>query len=348
MNIIMRALAFDDVLLVPMASDVVSRTAVDTSTNVGGIEIGLPIISSPMDTVTEGKMAVQIGLFGGLGIIHRFCSVEEQIGFIREPVNAGVKHGFSIGVGREEVIRFSKIYSQFKDQLGIVCIDIANGHSSLMRDMVNFIKDIAPEVNIMAGNVATAEGYAFLAELGVNSVRVGIGGGSICKTRIQTGFGVPTLTSVMLASEAKKKGVYGASIIADGGIRYPADLVKSLAAGADAVICGSILAGSKEAPGEVISWNDGMSYKKYRGMASEEIQNEKRGGLKPKTCAEGTSTLVMYKGPVQGILEEFEGGLRSGLTYNGSMTIKELQETAKFTEITASGIRESHSYGTIK
>lgn len=343
-----RALAFDDVLLVPRESDIPSRLAVDPSVVVGGLNLSLPLISSPMDTVTEGLMAKQLGLLGGLGIVHRFCSVEEQIAFLREPVDAGVYAGFAIGVGTEAEKRFSMMLNEYGSDLSVVCIDVANGHSTLMGDTIKRVRDLAPDISIMAGNVATGEGFKFLAELGVDSIRVGIGGGSICKTRIQTGFGVPTLASIFWAAEAKESGNYTTSIVADGGIRHPGDLSKSIAAGADAVICGSIFAGSKEAPGDVINWTDGIAYKKYRGMASEEIQNEKRGGLKPGTCAEGTSTLVRYKGSMARVAQEFEGGLRSALTYNGSWEITNFQATAEFIEITDSGLRESHSHGTSK
>jgi IMP dehydrogenase len=343
-----RALAFDDVLLVPRKSEIPSRLAVDPSVDVGGIKLGIPLISSPMDTVTEGLMAKQLGLLGGLGIIHRYCSVSEQIAHLRIPIAAGVYGGFAIGVGAEAEERFSMILEEYGSSLDVVCIDIANGHSTLMERTIKKVRDMAPDISIMAGNVATRDGYRFLADLGVNSVRVGIGGGSICKTRIQTGFGVPTFSSLLWAADAKESGKYEASIIADGGIRHPGDLAKSIAAGADAVICGSIFAGSKEAPGDVITWTDGIAYKKYRGMASEEIQVEKRGGMKPGTCAEGTSTLVRYEGSMKRVTEEFEGGIRSALTYNGSWDIPHFQVTAEFIEITDSGLRESHSHGTRK
>jgi len=341
-----KALAFDDVLLVPRESDIPSRSLVDTSSVVGGLKLKVPLISSPMDTVTEGTMARELGLLGGLGIIHRFCDTQEQIHFLRAPIEAGVYAGFAVGVGEEARERFRHIYDEYESGLSVVCVDIANGHSVLMKETIQYIRDYAPDISLMAGNVATRGGYRFLAELGVNSVRVGIGGGSICKTRIQTGFGVPTFTSVLWSSDIKDSMYPEVSIIADGGIRYPGDLAKSIGAGADAVICGSIFAGSKEAPGDVINWTDGIAYKKYRGMASEEIQIEKRGGLKPGTCAEGTSTLVRYKGSMARVAEEFEGGLRSALTYNGSWDVGHFQKTAEFIEITDSGLRESHSHGT--
>lgn len=336
--------SFDDVLLVPKVSSIMSRLAVNTSVTVGKLRLGIPIISSPMDTITEGEMATEIGRLGGLGIIHRFCHVDNQIEFLRQPIDAGVYAGFAVGIGPTEEDRFSKIYNELGDNLDVVCIDVANGHHMAMERAIDFIRNKAPKISIMAGNVATEEGYNFLADLGADSVRVGIGGGSICSTRIQTGFGAPTLTSIMWAAKSKRDDV---SIIADGGIRYPSDITKSLAAGADAVICGNILAATAETPGEIIIKNN-ISYKRYRGMASEEVQKEIRGGLKPGTCAEGTSTLIQLKGPVKSILDNFIGGLASALTYNGSLDIRHLQENSEFIRITNSGIKESHSHGTIK
>jgi IMP dehydrogenase/GMP reductase len=168
---------------------------------------------------------------------------------------------------------------------------------------------------------------------------------SICKTRIQTGFGVPTLASLIDVYEAKQMGGYNSSIIADGGIKYPADLVKSLVAGADAIIAGSLFAGTKEAPGQIIHTNDGLGWKSYRGMASSEVQADRKGGLKPGTVAEGVSMLTPYKGSLSRVVEEFVGGLRSGMTYANAKTLSELRKI-KMIKITNSGISESHAHGT--
>lgn len=354
--------AFDDVLLVPVYSEAKSRLDVSTETCIAGMKLDVPLISSPMDTVTEQEMALQMSLLGGLGILHRFCDVSEQIRMIRDLLlervsekNVHKKENFpyivpAIGVGESSKIWLDTLIELgFAPDIDALAIDVANGHNVLMKEMVEYVRGKLPDMPIIAGNVATGEGFAYLAELGVNAVRVGIGGGSICKTRIQTGFGVPTLESVMWAAEARERyGYDDVSIIADGGIKYPADLVKSLAAGADAIICGSVFAGTKEAPGDVIIDNNGKAYKKYRGMASEEVQNEKRGGLKPGTVAEGVSTLTPYKGSLNRVINEFVGGLRSGMTYANASTIKELQLNSRFIKISQSGILESHAYGTKK
>jgi IMP dehydrogenase len=215
-----------------------------------------------------------------------------------------------------------------------------------MAEMLSWIKDrVSPDTNIMVGNVATGDGYKFLADRGADAIRVGIGGGSICKTRIMTGFGVPTLASVADCYKAKLSGNYNSSIIADGGIRYPSDLVKSLAFGADAIMAGRIFAGTLESPGETVIV-DGVKSKTYRGMASREVQEDKRGGLKPGTCAEGVSTHIPIKGKARYILEEFSGGLRSAMTYCNARDIAELRENVRFIRMSPSSLDESHAFGT--
>jgi IMP dehydrogenase len=270
------AIAYDDVLLVPKYSDIRSRSIPNISSNVGRMKLSVPVVSSPMDTVTEAKMALDIGLLGGLGIIHRFMTPEEQVMNLRfvakESSLREVKVYVvpAIGVGLSERERFRKIISGIKPfSIDAVAIDIANGHSILMKDTVDFVRDLCGDsIDIIAGNVATGDGFHYLADLGVNAVRVGIGGGSICKTRIMTGFGVPTLTSVIASSNIKKRHPEfdGVSILADGGIRYPADLVKSIVAGADAIVAGKILAGTDSSPNEVVMIS-GEKKKMYRGMA---------------------------------------------------------------------------------
>jgi IMP dehydrogenase len=340
--------AFDDVLLAPGYSEGRSRRTVDVSTVVGTLALKIPMISSPMDTVTEATMAIALGRQGGMGVLHRFMNPQDQL--VEMCKISELKEGLyvipAIGVTNEEKERLDCLLSH--SDINMISIDIANGHSILMKEMIDYVKQRTHgEIPIMAGNVATAEGYSYLAEAGADAVRVGIGGGSICKTRIQTGFGMPTLASVWDCGDVRQS-YPNVSIIADGGIRYPADLVKSLAAGADAVICGSVFAGTKESPGAVIHDNNKKAWKVYRGMASEEVQIDLRGGMKPGTCAEGVSQLVEYKGSLGRVLTDFVGGLRSGLTYANATNLEELRENAQFVRITGSGISESHAHGTRK
>jgi len=350
--------AFDDVLLVPSYSSLSSRLSkeIDLSTALSdSFSLSVPVISSPMDTVTGANMALAMSQHGGMGVIHRFMTPEQQIEEIRTVLSKS-KEGlrvpkrpviaFAIGVGNSERSRFDKVYSEFPNLIDWVSIDVANGHSQYMLEMLQWVRGrVGDSVNIMVGNVATGEGYKFLADNGADAIRVGIGGGSICKTRIMTGFGVPTLASVSDCYRAKTTHNYGASIIADGGIRYPADLVKSLAFGADAIMAGRIFAGTLESPGETIIV-DGVKSKTYRGMASREVQEDKRGGLKPGTCAEGVSTHIPIKGKAHYILEEFSGGLRSAMTYCNARSIEELRENARFIKLSPSSLEESHAFGT--
>jgi len=353
--IIKEALAFDDVLLVPCYTEVRSRTIPDLTSYIAGMKLAVPIISSPMDTVTESDMAIAMGKAGGMGIIHRFMSTENQIDNIRsvetwERLNGvSIPKVFAVGVGKEELHRFKEVYNSVP--VDAVAIDVANGHSSYMRDMIHQVRDIAPNMQIIAGNVATGDGFMHLAESGANAVRLSIGGGSICSTRIQTSFGVPTLQSVMDAYCAKQRNPQfsNVAIIADGGIRYPGDFVKSLAAGADAIMCGRILAQTNESPGiQVLDEKAGIVKKTYRGMASREVQQDKRGGLKAMTCAEGVATMLPIVGSVNDVLEQFCGGLRSGMTYANSRNIQQLRDNATFVRITSAGLSESHAFGTRK
>ena len=358
-KVISESLSFDDVLIVPQLSNIRSRGDVDISTVVGGYKLSLPIISSPMDTVTESKMAIALGKAGGLGIIHRFMSIEQQMDEVSKVILARSESGqsipvaYAIGVGSAEFERYLAIQKKFGTEIDFVAIDIANGHSSLMKDMISSVKGSLSglgcgQTKIIAGNVATGEGWLYLAKAGADCVRVGVGGGFICKTRIMTGAGVPTFASVLEADGVRQENAKFShvSILADGGIRYPADLAKSLAAGADAIICGKILAGSDEAPTLQVVEKDGVNYKTYRGMASEEIQKEKRGGLKKGTCAEGVSTFIKCTGPLENTLNDFAGGLKSSFTYVDATNLIEYKENTFFTKITEAGLSESHAFGT--
>lgn len=345
-------LSFDDVLIEPKYTEVGSRRSADTGIQIAGIVLSTPLISSPMDTVTESEMAMTLGRAGGMGILHRFASNQDRIDMVRRVVQCPVEVPvvYSVGASDAEKAFMAELEKEIShNRIDAVCIDLANGYSSIMEDMISYVKNNY-NVNIIAGNVATADGYKFLADLGVEAVRVGIGGGSICKTRIQTGIGIPTLQSVLDCFRVKQNmSRYSPDILADGGIRYPADLCKSLVAGASAVICGGIFAGTDEAPGEVIMTNDGSKNKKYRGMASEEVQVEKRGGMKPGTVAEGVSTLIPYKGSVSDVVTEFTGGLQSSMTYRNARDLNNyIGNPESLRRISENGLKESHAYGTRK
>ena len=333
-----KCLSFDDVLLVPQMSEILSRSEIDISCKLGkNINLSLPIISSPMDTVTEEEMTTVIDLHGGLGIIHRYNTIKDQCIIVENSINKGSSIvGAAIGVSGDYIERAQALISAGAD---VLCVDVAHGHHSLMRHGLTTLRNtVGYDIHIMAGNVATKEGYESLAEWGASSVRVGIGGGSICSTRIQTGHGVPTFQSVLDCSQSKY--TFDVPIIADGGIKNSGDIVKALAAGADAVMVGSLISGTEESPGEKIS-RDGLVYKEYRGMASSRAQLNWRGKVSSR---EGVAALVPYKGPVCEILNSLSAGIKSGLSYTGASSIQTFQAKSEMIIQTSAGITESNTH----
>lgn len=333
------ALSFDDVLLEPQYSDILSRSEVDISTTMSegqvNVKFRLPIISSPMDTVTETAMALAIGREGGLGIIHRYNSIEEQTSLVLKAKLQGCFAGAAIGVTGDFLERAAELKSNHVD---VLCVDVAHGHHASARYTLETLRNtFGDSISIMAGNVATLQAFNDLADWGAHSIRVGIGGGSICSTRLQTGHGIPTFQSVLDCAKSDR----GVGLIADGGIRTSGDMVKALAAGADFVMLGSLLAGTDETPGEVIKHGKGVPHKTYRGMASKEAQSDWRGRV---SSIEGVSHTVPCKGPVKEVLNEMAIGIRSGLSYSGARSIQELQAKARFIRQTSAGAIESSTH----
>lgn len=462
------ALSFDDVLLVPGYSEVLPRD-VDISTSIGtSIKLRMPILSAAMDTVTESRMAIAMAREGGLGIIHRNMSVDEQAqevdrvkrsehGVIIDPFYLSpdktvedalnlmaryhisgvpvVSEGRLVGIITNRDIRFEEDYTKLiadvmtkeglitasvgtsleeakkimarykieklplvddefhlkglitlkdiektrqypnasKDDKGrllagacvgvgpgtvdrakalvsagvdVIVIDSAHGHSKGVLDTVEKIKEAFPDKAIIAGNVATGEGARDLIRRGADCVKVGVGPGSICTTRVIAGAGVPQITAIFNAAVVAKE--YGVPVIADGGIKYSGDIVKALAAGADAVMIGGLLAGTDESPGEMEIWQ-GRSFKVYRGMGS--LGAMKQGSAdryfqepSTKLVPEGIEGRVPYKGPVADTIYQLIGGLRAGMGYCGASSIECLHKNAKFARISSSGLRESHPH----
>ena len=465
-------LTFDDVLLVPKHSAIRSRSAVDTSTwLVPGIRLAIPIISANMDTVTEAEMAIAMAQAGGIGIIHRFMSIERQKGLVNrvkraesfvvenpitiqpeatlkeakikmaetnigglvvidvagrllgmltardmllapddsapiqsvmtprdrlvtasadEPLDSArlTLHAHRIEklplveadnrvvglITAQDIIKLQEHPQATKDNKGrlqvgvavgvraedeeraaacveaeadVLVVDVAHGHADHVIEMVQLLKGRYPEMPVIAGNVASAQGVRDLVEAGADAIKVGVGSGSICITRVVTGFGVPQLTAIAECAEVGQE--LGVSIIADGGLRNSGDITKALAAGASTVMLGSLLAGTEQSPGAAVI-RDGRRYKIVRGMASltanvsrkeiekqTEIQADEWGEVVP----EGVEAVVPYRGGVEDILHQLLGGLRSGMSYAGASTLPELQENAEFIQITAAGRKES-------
>ena len=331
----MTSMSFDDVLLVPRYSDIESRKVLTTSNKLGSIGLGLPIISSPMDTVTETRMALAVDNHGGLGIVHRYNSIDEQATIVKELSASICKNiGAAVGVTGDFLERAQELVGCGAN---IICIDVAHGHHSMTKAALHALKlTLGQPVHLMAGNVATGKGACDLAEWGADSVRVGVGGGSICSTRLVSGHGVPTFQSVIDCVDAGCP----VPIIADGGMKTSGDIVKALAAGADFVMLGSMLAGTDQAPGQVFD-NGNKKYKVYRGMASSEAQVSWRGKT---STPEGISTTIPYKGDVNTILADLKGGIQSGMSYSGARTINDLQAKARFVQQTTAGQAESFTH----
>jgi IMP dehydrogenase len=333
-----KTLSFDDVLLKPQYSEIESRQSVDTSSHMKkSISLDLPVIASPMDSVVGSDMALALDDYGGMAIVHRYNTVEDQARTIREVTERGypMNIGAAIGVTGDFLERASEARNSGAN---LLCVDIAHGHHTLMQNALHALRTkFGDSLHIMAGNVATLEGFNALADWGADSVRVGIGGGSICSTRLQTGHGIPTFHSVMECAKSDRD----ANLVADGGLKTSGDIVKALAAGADAVMLGSMFAGTTESPGAIAVGKDGKEYKLYRGMASRSAQVDWRGR---SSSPEGISTTIRYKGSVKNILADIDGGIRSGLSYSGVKNLTELRARAKFIQQTSAGLQESGTH----
>lgn len=474
--IIPQKLTFDDVLMVPQYSEVLPKNANVETNLTKKILLKIPVVSAAMDTVTESKMAIAMALSGGMGVIHKNLSPQDQAqevakvkrfenGFILEPVVVGPnatiqdvfdyrkrdgfkaipitedgkvngkviglitandyfinKHGnlkvtermtpiekllcATKGIALEEAYEIleesnhskllvvdednrlfamvtrrdlerrqdfphstldkngrlrvaaavgpaqdmeERIFGLVKAGVDVLVVDTAHGHSKGVIDTVTFIKEKYPEISVIAGNIATPEAVEALANAGADAVKVGIGPGSICTTRVVTGIGLPQLSAVMNCSIAAKKR--GVCLIADGGIKYSGDIAKAISAGADVVMLGSLLAGTEESPGEVI-YSNGKTFKSYRGMGS--VSAMEKGGKErygqadeensEKFVPEGIEGRTLYKGPVKTELFQLVGGLKSSMGYQGAKNIPELQKKAKFVQITSASLKENHPH----
>lgn len=324
----LKGLTFDDVVLVPGYNGIKSRQLVTTTVSLKGREFALPLISSNMDTITEDGMANTMGALGGMAILHRFLSIEQNREMFSR-VKFKDSTGISIGVGEDGLMRAEALIDS---GASIICVDVAHGHSKEVNRTIKSLRQkYKDNIFIIAGNVATYAGADYLAAAGADAIKVGIGSGSVCTTRVKTGFGVPQLTALHDCRKVDRV------LISDGGTRFPSDAVKALAAGADFVMLGGMLAGTDETPGQVfeeVKNQNKVRFKRFRGMASKEAQDDFMGGMADWKTAEGVSIEVPAKGPVKTVIQDLMGGIRSGMTYCGALTIKDLQRKAQFMEIT--------------
>ena len=353
MDPIKEALTFDDVLLVPkyskiLPSEVITGTALSTNLN-----LKIPILSSAMDTVTESAMAIAIGNAGGIGVIHRNLNIQSQISEIKKVKSKKLLVGAAVGAGPLEHKRAEAI---LKENIDLIVVDTAHGHTKKVAEIIRKIKKLkSKKTTLCAGNIATTEAAKFLIKLGVDIIKVGIGPGSICTTRLVAGIGVPQLSAILAAR--KGVGRKKVSIIADGGIKFSGDISKALTAGADAVMIGSLFAGTEESPGKIIKKN-GKLFKNFRGMGSIGAMNkgsadryfQTKQKETSKYVPEGVEGLVKYKGTVEKIIYQLIGGLKSSMGYLGSKKIINLRNKTKFVKITKAGFYESmvHNIDEIK
>ena len=339
------ALSYDDVLLVPQGSNISSRSLVELSTQLTPhLKLSLPLISANMDTVTGVDMAVALGKLGGIGILPRFNRSDEQADLVRQVISKKVKVGAAIGVRKGYFKRAQMLAAA---GVSLIIIDVAHGHQSQVVDVIKEIKHKLPEIDLVAGNVATYQGAHDLFAAGCDCVKVGVGPGTACVTRITSGFGIPQITAVMEAARAARE--FKKTLICDGGTKNSGDIVKGLAAGSHAVMIGSQFAGTDEAPGEIII-HEGIKYKRYNGSASLEEKTKHLGKPDLKLDSsyldhvEGVSALVYYKGPVENEIRRWVAGIRSGFSYGGARNIAELHAKAKFVRISPLGMRESAAH----
>ena len=350
---IKEALTFDDVTLAPNYSEILpseTDTAVSLTNN---LKLKIPLLSSAMDTVTESKMAIAIAKAGGIGVIHRNLDIKTQVSEIRKVKKYSLKVGAAVGASDKEFKRAKEI---IREGVDLIVVDTAHGHTRKVGEIIKYIKKFKNnKTALCAGNIATPDAAKFLIKLGVDIIKVGIGPGSICTTRLVAGIGVPQLSAILsVRNGVKNKKI---KIISDGGIKYSGDLAKAFAAGADAVMIGSLFAGTDETPGKLIKKN-GKIFKSFRGMGSVGAMNkgsadryfQNKQKDMSKYVPEGVEGFVKYKGDVGSIIYKLVGGLKSSMGYLGSKNIIGLRNKPHFVKITKAGFYESmvHNVDVIK
>ncbi len=340
---IKESLTFDDVLLLPRYSEVLPSET-DISLNLTKkIVLKVPFLSSAMDTVTESKMAIALARSGGIGVIHRNLNIKNQTKEIIKVKKKNLIVGAAVGTNKDDIERAKSLISNGCD---LIVIDTAHGHSKKVLNTLARLKKINNLIPICVGNIATSEAAKKLYNAGADIIKVGIGPGSICTTRMVSGIGVPQISAIMEVKQALKNKKI--KIISDGGIKFSGDIAKALAAGADAIMMGSIFAGTDESPGKKFKYK-GKIFKQYRGMGSIGAMSsgsanryfQKNFKDKSKFVPEGVEGRVEFKGKVSKIIYQLKGGLRSSMGYIGANNLSQISKNAKFIKITKAGFYES-------
>ena len=343
MELIKESLTFDDVLLVPRYSNVLPSETNIAINLTKKIILKAPFLSSAMDTVTESKMAIAMANEGGIGIIHRNLNINNQVNEVKKVKKKKLIVGAAVGTNTEDLERAKKLVDNGCD---LIVVDTAHGHSEKVFKILSKLKNLISNTPLCVGNIATGEAAKKLYNLGADIIKVGIGPGSICTTRMVAGIGVPQISAIMEVKQALKKKKI--KIISDGGIKFSGDIAKALAAGADAIMMGSIFAGTEESPGKKFKLK-GKIYKNYRGMGSIGAMSsgsanryfQKNFKDKTKFVPEGVEGRVEFKGKVSKIIYLLKGGLRSSMGYIGAKNLDQILKNAKFIKITKAGFYES-------
>ncbi len=342
-RIIGEGLSYDDVLIVPKYNKIRSRREVFLRTQVTrNYFLDMPLIAANMDTICESEMAIAFGRLGGLGVIHRFLTIDQQAEEVRKVKNTGLICAAAIGIKDYEE-RVKKLADAGVD---ILVLDIAHGHSKFAGKTLDWVKQNYPQIDVMVGNIATKDAAHYFLSKGADAIKVGVGPGSMCTTRLMTGMGVPQITAIMDTYEETQGRI---PLCADGGVRHPGDMAKAIGAGANTVMIGGIISGTNETPGVVFEDSSRKKFKEYRGMASYDatIKRLELDGKKHEEVisVEGAKTIVPIKGPVEPIIKEYLGGLASGMTYFGAKNIDEFCGKADFIKISSAGMSESIAHG---
>ena len=340
---IKEALTFDDVLMLPRFSSILPSNTDISLKLTNNIKLKVPFLSSAMDTVTESNMAIAMAQEGGIGVIHRNLNIQKQSLEVKKVKNKKLLVGAAVGTNKED---FERAKSLIANGVDLIVIDTAHGHSEKVLKTLSQLKKIKSKIPFCVGNVATGEAAKKLYNSGADIIKVGIGPGSICTTRMVAGIGVPQISAILDVKKAlNKKNI---KIISDGGIKFSGDIAKALAAGADAIMMGSIFAGTDESPGKKYK-SKGKIFKQYRGMGSIGAMSAGSANRyfqsnfkdKSKFVPEGVEGRVEYKGKVSKIIYQLQGGLRSSMGYIGAKSLKEINKRAKFVKITKAGFYES-------